>query len=254
MACSRFPTTSASRDTSSLRHVLHGAAPCPVPVKQRLIEWIGPVVMEYYAARIEGVGSFVDSETWLRKPGTVGLPLTPGQVLIGDEAARAPSEHRRSRLHPGSARRPIHVLQGRGQDGVELPGHYFTLGDVGYMDDDGYLFLTDRSANLIITGGVNVYPAEVDAVLLTHPAVGDVATIGVPDEEWGERVLAVVEPRAGVDPTPELAAELVAFCRDHLTHFKCPRSVDFVEHLPRLDNGKIYRRVLREKYRESQAN
>ena len=120
---------------------------------------------------------------------------------------------------------------------------------MGYVDEEGYLFLTDRTANLIISGGVNVYPAEVDAVLLEHPAVGDVATIGVPDEEWGEAVKAVVQPVAGVEGTDELAAELMAFCRDRLAHYKCPRSVDFVEELPREDTGKIFKRKLRDQYR-----
>ena len=120
---------------------------------------------------------------------------------------------------------------------------------MGYMDDEGFLYLTDRTANLIISGGVNIYPAEVDAVLLEHPAVGDVATIGVPDDEWGEAVKAVVQPAEGVAGTDELAAELMAFCRDHLAHFKCPRSVDFVSELPREDTGKIFKRKLREQYR-----
>jgi long-chain acyl-CoA synthetase len=127
---------------------------------------------------------------------------------------------------------------------------HFTLGDMGYVDDDGFLFLTDRSANLIISGGVNIYPAEVDAVLLEHPAVADAAVIGIPNDEWGEEVLAVIEPRSGVSPADELADELVAFCRDQLAHYKCPRRVEFVERLPRQDNGKIYKRLLRDRYRE----
>lgn len=242
-----------SADLSTLRFVLHGAAPCPVEVKHRLIDWIGPVVYEYYAAT-EGTGTAVDSATWLERPGTVGRPKPRGQVMVGDEEAtphlpgevglvwlRAPEvgrfEYRGAREKTDSAYR----------------GDYFTLGDMGYMDEDGYLYLTDRSANLIISGGVNIYPAEVDAVLLEHPAVGDAATIGVPHEEWGEEVLAVIELQTGREPSDHLAGELIDHCRSRLAHFKCPRRVDFVEALPRADNGKIYKRLLRDQYRATSA-
>jgi hypothetical protein len=133
-------------------------------------------------------------------------------------------------------------------------GDYYTLGDMGYVDEDGFLFLTDRSANLIISGGVNIYPAEIDAVLLSHPSVGDAATIGVPDDAWGESVLAIVELQPGVEATPDLADELIAFCRERLARFKCPRAVDFVDHLPRQDNGKVYKRLLRDQYRATGAS
>ncbi len=236
-------------DTSSLRFVIHGAAPCPVPVKQRLIEWLGPVVVEYYAAT-EGLGTLVDSETWLAHPGTVGRPMAPGLVKVADDAGNElpPDEVGLVFLQAPASTKFDYYGDAEKTAGA-FRGDYFTLGDMGYMDAEGYLYLTDRTANLIISGGVNIYPAEVDAVLLDHPAVGDVATIGVPDEEWGEVVLAVVQPTEGVLGTEELAAELVEFCRGRLAHFKCPRSVDFVSELPREDTGKIFKRKLREDYR-----
>ena len=236
-------------DASSLRFVIHGAAPCPVPVKQRLIEWLGPVVVEYYAAT-EGLGTLVDSKTWLAHPGTVGRPMAPGLVKVADEEGNdlPAGEVGLVFLQAPSAARFDYYGDPDKTAGA-FRGDYFTLGDMGYMDEDGYLYLTDRTADLIISGGVNVYPAEVDAVLLEHPAVGDVATIGVPDEEWGEVVKSVVQPAEGVNGTDELAAELMAFCREHLAHFKCPRSVDFVPELPREDTGKIFKRKLREQYR-----
>ncbi|MDQ3146625.1 MAG: AMP-binding protein, partial [Actinomycetota bacterium] len=239
----------AGADLSSLRMVLHGAAPCPVGVKARLIDWLGPVVTEYYAAT-EGLGTFADSATWLGRPGTVGRPSPPGQVVVGDDEARPLGAGQVGTVWlraPESGRFAYYGDEAKTASSYR--GDYFTLGDLGYLDAVGFLFLSDRSANLVISGGVNVYPAEVDAVLLEHPAVGDAAAIGVPHAEWGEEVKAVIELRAGVEPSPELAAELMAFCRERLAAFKCPRSVDFVDQLPRQDNGKIYKRLLRDRYR-----
>jgi long-chain acyl-CoA synthetase len=239
----------AAADLSSLRFVLHGAAPCPVEVKQGLMDWVGPIVWEYYAAT-EGAATVCDPHTWLAHPGTVGRPLVPGLVMIGDDDAvplpagqvglvwiKAP-ETGRFRYWGDDAK-----TEG------SYHGEYFTLRDMGYVDADGFLFLTDRSADLIISGGVNIYPAEVDAVLLTHPAVGDAGTVGVPHPEWGEEVLSVIEPATGVDPSEALAEELIDWCRGRLAHFKCPRRIEFVAELPRSDAGKMQRRLLRERYR-----
>jgi long-chain acyl-CoA synthetase len=223
-----------------------------VPVKRRMIEWLGPIVWEYYAAT-EGSGCYVDSATWLARPGTVGRPAD-GQVLVGNADGRAlpPGETGLVFLKTPAVGR-FEYFKDADKTESTYRGEYFTLGDMGHVDEDGYLFLTDRSADLIISGGVNVYPAEVDAVLLEHPAVGDVATIGLPDEEWGERVVAVVEVQRGREPSPELAAELVEHCRACLAHYKCPQVVEFVDELPRQDNGKIYKRLLRERFRSRQG-
>ena len=242
-------TVRTRHDLSSLRLVVHGAAPCPVSVKRSMIEWLGPVIVEYYAAT-EGAGTLVDSLTWLERPGTVGKPQRPEHVKVGDEDARE--------LPPGEAGLVwLHSLPGEhfeyfrddGKTDRTYRGEYFTLGDLGYLDADGFLFLTDRDANVVISGGVNIYPAEVDAILLEHPAVADAAAFGVPNEEWGEEMKALLELRPGIPQSTALAEELMMYCRSRLAHYKCPRSIEFVDRLPRDDNGKVYKRYLRAQYR-----
>ena len=235
----------ARYDVSSILAVVHGAAPCPVAVKQGIIEWWGPVVHEYYSAT-EGYGTGVDSRTWLTKPGTVGKADPEHLYVGGPEGEPLPvGEEGLVWIHAAGIQRFEYHGDGAKTEAA-YHGDFFTLGDVGRIDEDGFLFLTDRSANLIISGGVNIYPAEIDAVLLEHPAVADAGVIGIPDDEWGETVHAVVELRHGATAS---ADELIAFCRDRLAHFKCPRSIDFVDALPRDDNGKLYKRRLRDQYR-----
>jgi long-chain acyl-CoA synthetase len=240
-------------DISSLVFILHGAAPCPVDVKRRLMEWLGPIVWEYYAAT-EGSGTVVSPQQWLRRPGTVGKVDPPDHVriLAADGGDAAPGEIGTVYLKapaPAAGRFEYYKAPEKTAGAYSDSGDYFTLGDYGYVDADAYLFLTDRSAHLIISGGVNIYPAEVEAELIGHPAVGDVGVVGVPDDDWGEIVVAVVEPQPGVMPSPELADELVEWCRDRIAHYKCPRRVEFTEALPRHDNGKLYKHQLREQLR-----
>ena len=240
----------AAADVSSLQMVLHGAAPCPVAVKQAIIDWWGPVLVEYYAAT-EGTGTFVTSSEWLERPGTVGRSPTPDHVRILDPVSGEPlpaGEVGTVYLKAPAVGR-FDYFGDPDKTAASYQGDHFTMGDVGYLDADGYLFLTDRSADLIISGGVNVYPAEVEAELLGHPDVADAAVIGVPDPDWGEVVVAVVEVRPDAVPGDELAAALVAHCRAGLAHFKCPRRVDFTDRLPRTDSGKLYKRRLRDEYR-----
>jgi long-chain acyl-CoA synthetase len=231
-------------DLSSLRLVVHGAAPCPVAVKHAMIEWLGPIVVEYYAST-EGAGTLVDATTWLQRPGTVGR-VHREQIRVGDDDARPlPAGEVGTIWLQSLPGEEFEYFGDPDKTARSRRGAWYTLGDHGYLDDDGYLFLAGRSAEVIISGGVNIYPAEVDAVLLDHPAVRDAATIGVPDEEWGETVLAVVEP---VAPDAVAADELLTFARDRLAGFKCPRAVEFVDALPRLENGKVYRRALRDRF------
>jgi len=242
-------------DPTHLQAVVHGAAPCPVWVKEQMIEWWGPVVNEYYGATEGGI-TIITSEEWLAHKGSVGKPLAVYQVETRDDegevlpVGETGTIYFRSLLGGETFR--YYKDDAKTSAAHAEPG-VFTLGDVGRVDDEGYVWLTDRKNDMIISGGVNIYPAEVEQVLTGHPAVADVAVFGIPDEEWGEQVKAAVELVDGAEPSPELAAELIAFCRERLAHFKCPRSVDFEAELPRHPTGKLYKRLLRDRYWKREA-
>lgn len=233
-------------DVSSLQFAVHAAAPCPIAVKRQMIDWWGPVISEYYAGT-EDIGSaHISAEEWLAHPGSVGRPREECHI-VGPDGAELSAGQSGTIYFSGGRDFAYHNDPDKTASVVDERG-WRTLGDIGYLDEDGYLYLTDRQAHMIISGGVNIYPQEAENCLASHPAVLDVAVIGVPDEEMGEAVKAVVQP---VDPAtagPELGAALLDYCRAELATYKCPRSVDFVEQLPRDENGKLYKRRLREQY------
>ncbi len=237
-------------DLSSLRTLVHAAAPCPVPVKHAMIAWLGPIIYEYYGGS-EGNGSTaITSEEWLRKPGSVGMASWGTIHICDDDGHELPAGTQGTIYFEGGWDFRYLGDDAKTRDARNpLNPAWSTLGDVGYVDADGYLFLTDRKSYMIISGGVNIYPQEVENLLITHPKVGDAAVIGVPNPEFGEEVKAVVQPLETIAGTPELAAELITFCRANLSPIKCPRTVDFDPALPRLDNGKLYKRLIKERYR-----
>jgi long-chain acyl-CoA synthetase len=234
-------------DPSSLETVVHSAAPCPREIKRQMLAWWGPVIWETYGG-IEGAATIAKPHRWLEKPGTVGRAIRGVRLqVLDDDGTEVPT---------GEVGNIYLETKGSGFEYKGDPeltrsvhhGQAFTLGDMGYLDEDGYLFICDRAKDLIISGGVNIFPAEVEGVLAAHPMVGDVAVIGVPDAEWGEQVKAVVEVTAGATSSPELADALVAWCRERLAGYKCPRSVEFRAALPRTDGGKLSKRALRDEY------
>lgn len=244
--------TRAAADTSSLTHVIHSAAPCPIAVKRRMLDWLGPCVWEYYAAS-EGGGTTATPEDWARKPGTVGKPWPISEIRILDDANEPVGAGLTGTvwIRMGEYRFEYHGDQEKTQKAWSRG--FFTVGDAGYLDEDGYLFLCDRKSDMIITGGVNVYPAEIEAAFIGHPAVADIAVFGIPDERFGEQIKAVVQPTEGVVGDETLVESLLAYARVHLAGFKCPRSIDFTAALPRDDNGKLYKRRLRDPYWEGTA-
>ncbi|MEQ8841922.1 MAG: AMP-binding protein [Acidimicrobiales bacterium] len=240
----------AAYDVSSLQACLHAAAPCPVDVKRQMIEWWGPVIHEYYAGT-EGNGFvYCNSEQWLEHPGTVGSALLGIIHIVGDDGEEVPVGESGTVYFEGGAEFEYHGDPEKTADSRH-PRGWSTLGDVGRVDEDGFLYLTDRKAYMIISGGVNIYPQEAENVLTMHPAVADVAVIGVPNEDFGEEVKGVVQPvemPADDAAAAALSRELIAYCREQLADVKCPRSIDFREELPRHPTGKLYKRLLKDEY------
>jgi acyl-CoA synthetase (AMP-forming)/AMP-acid ligase II len=230
---------------SSLRMVIHAAAPCPVPVKRAFMDFVGPEkVWEYFGAT-EGGGTSISPDEWLRKPGSVGKAFPGNEVVIltDDGNELPPNEVGLVYVRPASA--PFRYHNDNEKTAAAFRRGRFTVGDVGYLDEDGYLFLTDRRADMVISGGVNIYPREIEDALYLHPDVADCAVFGVPDDKWGESLVAIVEPRAGATMQ---ADDVVAWCRERLADYKRPRVVAFVDELPRDPNGKIRKPVLKEQW------
>jgi long-chain acyl-CoA synthetase len=233
-------------DVSSLRCVIHAAAPCPVDVKHQMMEWFGPIIHEYYGGTEGFAGTTIGPEEWLAHPGSVGIPMAPVHV-VGDDGEELPIGEPGELYFEGGPdfeyfKDPAKTASVSNERG------WRTLGDVGYVDEDGYMYLTDRSTFMIVSGGVNIYPQEAENLLVMHPKLVDAAVFGVPNDEFGEEVKAVVQAVDGIAPGPDLEAELIEYCRTHLARYKCPRTVEFHPELPRDPNGKLYKRRIRERY------
>ncbi|HEX3919646.1 MAG TPA: acyl-CoA synthetase [Caulobacteraceae bacterium] len=239
--------TRAKYDVSTLKQVFHAAAPCPVPVKQQMIEWWGPIISEYYAGT-EGNGfTAINSAEWLAHKGSVGKSLTAELKICDEDGNALPPRSEGTVYFAGGGQFEYHndpkkTAESRNQHG------WTTLGDVGWVDEEGYLYLTDRKSFMIISGGVNIYPQEIENLLITHPKVADVAVVGAPHEEMGEQVVAVIQPANWADAGDDLAAELSAFARANLSHVKSPRRIEFMQELPRHATGKLYKRLIRDAY------
>jgi long-chain acyl-CoA synthetase len=233
-------------DVSSLQCVIHAAAPCPVDVKHRMMEWFGPIIHEYYGGTEGFAGTIISPQEWLAHPGSVGKPFSPVHV-VGEDGTELPAGQTGELYFEGGPafqyfkdpEKTASVSNDRG---------WRSLGDIGYIDEDGYMYLTDRSTFMIVSGGVNIYPQEAENLLVMHPKLVDAAVFGVPNDEYGEEVKAVVQPVEGVEPGPELEAELIEYCRASLAGYKCPRTIEFDARLPRDPNGKLYKKRIRERY------
>ena len=241
------PETRAKYDVSSLKCAIHAAAPCPVQTKRAMIEWWGPVLKEYYAGS-EGNGfCYISSEEWLKKPGSVGTAKI-GKLRICDEDGDEVATGVDGAVYFAEGNEFVYHNDPEKTALSKNKHGWTTLGDVGHVDHDGYLFLTDRKAFMIISGGVNIYPQELENLLVTHPKVADAAVVGAPDEEMGEKVVAVIQPMNWADAGQALKDELMAFARVNISHIKAPKQIDFMEELPRHQTGKLYKRIVRDAY------
>jgi len=236
-------------DVSSLQCAVHAAAPCPIQIKEQLINWWGPIVHEYYSGS-EGNGmTVINPQEWLEHKGSVGKPIY-GELHIVDPQSNAElGAGETGNIYFGGGYEFEYHDEVEKTRSVRHTEGWTTLGDVGYVDADGFLYLTDRQSNMIISGGVNIYPQETENLLITHPLIDDAAVIGVPNEDFGEEVKALVRLKAGTQASEQLEQQLMDYCREHLSHIKCPRSVNFLDELPRTDSGKLLKRLLKEQYR-----
>ena len=239
-------------DLSWMRWLIHAAAPCPVGIKQAMLDWWGPCVYEYYAAT-EGGGTIATPQDWLARPGTVGRPWPVSEVMVVDEAGQQCPPGVPGTVYMKMGLADFEYFGDPQKTAAGRLGGLFTVGDIGYLDSAGYLFLCDRRADIIISGGANIYPAEIEAEIIMHPGVADVAVFGIPDEEWGEQVKAVVQPAAGTAPGADLAAEILAWLDGRLARMKWPKTIDFTDQLPRDPSGKLLKRRLRDPYWEGRG-
>ena len=242
----------AKYDLSSMRWLIHAAAPCPVGIKQEMLDWWGPCVWEYYAAT-EGGGTIASPQDWLAHPGTVGNAWPISELLIADEDGNSQPAGTPGTVYMKMGISEFEYYGDQAKTEANRLHGYFTVGDIGYLTEDGFLFLCDRKSDMIISGGANIYPAEIEAEIIMNPKVADVAVFGIPDEEWGEQIKAIVEPAAGVLAGDDLAAEILAGLEGKLAKMKWPRSIDFTEQLPRDPSGKLLKRKLRDPYWADQA-
>ncbi|MCW2530341.1 MAG: Long-chain-fatty-acid--CoA ligase [Pseudonocardiales bacterium] len=241
-----------SFDVSSLQTVIHAAAPCPVEIKRQMIEWWGPKISEFYSSSEVAGATFITAPDWLEHPGSVGKPMLGTPHVLDDEGNELGSGEIGQIWFDGGVPFEYHNDPEKTKNAWDTHG-YSTVGDIGYVDAEGYLYLTDRKSFMIISGGVNIYPQEAENVLIEHPKVYDAAVFGVPNPEMGEEVKAVVQPKNAADAGPELEAELIAYCKSKLAGYKCPKSIDFRDTLPRSDTGKLFKRELQQEYKEKAA-